>query len=260
MPIHLYYIIRYLKFLPKSHSTRGFGIHSPFVFDLATNTLGATLPFYAYPAIERTRRNLLYDESPVAVTDYGTGNDGERRICDIAQKSLKPARQAQLLHRLAVRMNPRNIVELGSSLGITTAYLAATDSRRPVYTIEGSDSLLQIARSGWRNLGLTNIHAASGRIEDLLGPLLDELGTVGMVFADANHTFEATLRYWQLLLGHTDRDSILVLDDIHWSEGMEQAWQKICTHPKVSLSLDLFHLGIVFFNPDMPHEQYKIRI
>ena len=256
----LYYIIRYLTFLPKSHSTRGFGIHSPFVFDLATNTIGAELPFYAYPAIERTRRNLLYDETPVEVTDYGTGSSGQRRLCDIAQKSLKPAKQAQLLHRLAVRLNPRNILELGTCLGVTTSYLAATESRRPVYTMEGSASLVNVAKANWRNLGLCNIHPTVGRIEDRLNALLDEIGTVGMVFVDANHTLDATLDYWKRMLAHIDSQSFIVFDDIHWSSEMENAWQKICQHPQVSLSLDLFDMGIVFFNQDLPHEQYKIRL
>ncbi|MBO4369804.1 MAG: class I SAM-dependent methyltransferase [Paludibacteraceae bacterium] len=258
--IHLYYIKRYLQFLLKSHSTRGFGIHSPFVFDFVTNTLGETHPYYIYSKIERLRRNLLFDESEVYVNDYGTGKSGNRKIAAIAGKSLKPANQAQALHRIAVRLNPRNIIELGTSLGTTTAYLAASDSRRTVYTIEGSDSLLNVARTCWRNLQLDNIESYCGSIESQIDNVLQKAGTIGMAFVDANHTNEATTLYWEKLSAHTDDKSFIVFDDIHWSPDMENAWQKICINPKVTLSLDLYYMGIVFFNRDLPHESYQIRL
>jgi predicted O-methyltransferase YrrM len=225
--------------------------------------------------IEGLRRRLLKDGSVLEVEDMGAGSiDGTsrvRRVADIARNAAKPARLGQLLFRLAKTYKPSVVVELGTSLGLSTAYLAAGAAAGRgaegvgirgggVWTIEGSGAVAKRAAGHLSELGL-GLVGVSGRVEVVTGnfdlvlePLLERTGPVDLAFVDGNHRYEPTLRYFDTLMRHSGREAMLVFDDIHWSADMERAWAEIKADPRVMLTIDLFFLGLV-----VRRDEFKVK-
>jgi predicted O-methyltransferase YrrM len=255
---------KYLHYWLTASNGKGHGIHSPFVFDLIKNVLRDKKNYDHYQLIETRRQELLKRSEEIEVEDLGAGSaiskTKKRTVGTIAGSSLKPAKYAQLLYRMVNYYKPGTILELGTSFGITTSYLAAANDRAKVYTIEGSAAIAEIAKNTFAGLGLKNIEFIQGNFNDRLPGLLSKLNTIDLAFIDGNHRKEPTLDYFHQLLKHTNPTSILIFDDIHWSADMEAAWTEIKEHPSVTLTIDLFFIGIVFFNPDISHKQdFSIR-
>lgn len=250
---------KYLHYLLTASNGKGHGVHSPFVFNFIRFVLNDENQYYAYDSIESLRKKLLSDEQLIQVLDLGAGSSNtssnERKLKDIARWTLKPAKYAQLLFRLINYYQPKNTLELGTSLGITTAYLAAANKSRGVYTLEGAPAIAAIAKQHFNQLYLTNIEQITGNFNDTLQPLLKRLQTVEFVFVDGNHRKEPTLQYFTWLLPHLTDNTIIVFDDIHWSAEMEAAWKEIIQHPSVTCSIDLFFVGIVLFRKEFKEKQ-----
>ncbi len=240
------------------------GLHSPFVFGLYTHVVNHTGRYAAFNTIERRRQVLLRSPATLQVRDFGagshTGAGRHRRIRDIARTAAKPRKLAQLLFRLANHFRPRTILELGTSLGLTTAYLASADSQSRVLTFEGCPNTAAAARETFETLGLRNVELIEGNLDDTLAPALATLqAPLDFAFFDGNHRYEPTLRYFELCLAHRTDRSVFVLDDIHWSAEMERAWAAICKHPDVRLTVDLFFVGLVFFRRNQPKQHFRLR-
>jgi predicted O-methyltransferase YrrM len=153
------------------------------------------------------------------------------------------------------------IVELGTSLGVTTAYLAAMDSRNKVVTYEGCPAVAEVARANWEKLGLNNIACVVGEITVYsLQFTVDSLSGIDVAFIDANHTCEATLTYFNALASRVHEKSVVVVDDIHYNEDMEKAWKAICADERVTTTMDLYRMGLVFFDKHYWRKHYKMRI
>lgn len=243
--------------------------------------------YYVWDEIEEIRQKMLKDTRELEFVDYGSGklkgeNGERRRVCDIAKGSLARRKDAQLLARLVgwlgrpLLTSPSRggigdeasedrkgltIVELGTSLGVTTAYLAAMDSRNKVVTYEGCPAVAEVARANWEKLGLSNIACVVGEITvDSLQLAVDRLSGIDVAFIDANHTCEATLTYFNALASRVHDKSVIVLDDIHYNEEMERAWKAICADERVTSTIDLYQMGMVFFDPHYWHRNYKMNI
>ena len=254
-----HYIKEYIKFQFSAKHHKGHGVHSPFVFSLIEDVFNEKHPYYAFKEIERTRRSLLSDYSTIYVNDYGTGTSRERKVSEIAHNSLKSKKEAQMLFRLACLMQPKNILELGTCLGTTTLYLSSARPSANIYTIEGCPNTANIAKQNFKNFGAKNITSIVGNINKELTKTLSKIDSLDMVFFDANHTKEATLNYFKECLKKTNNNTVFIFDDIYWSKGMTEAWQEIYNNPKVTYSIDLFHLGIVFFNQEWIKSHFKIK-
>ena len=263
-------------------NTSGEAIHSPYLFRLVRFVLRDENAYYCFRDIERRREFLLACEDSLDVVDYGSAGSPEglhvqRRVCDIAKNHLESARVGQVLFRIVNFLHeeekrPLNILELGTSLGITTAYLASADSRNKVVTMEGSEAVLRVAQGVWKMLKLENIEWIQGNIDDTLyniyigergkvkGERGKERGELDLAFVDANHTYEATMRYADFLLNRLTEKGILVLDDIHYSEQMERAWNELKADPRVTTSMDLYHVGLLFVDTHYLKRHYRIRI
>jgi predicted O-methyltransferase YrrM len=259
----LFQLLAYLRFWLRSGNAHG--LHSPFVFGLYTSAVRHTGEYPAYERVEVRREQLLASEQAIEVTDFGagsrTGQVGRtRRLRDIARTAAKPPRLAQLLFRLVNYFRPATIVELGTSLGLTTSYLALADSRSRVVTFEGCPNTAAVARETLAELRLHNVEVVVGNLDDTFAPALAALGQpVDFAFFDGNHRYEPTLRYFEQCLAHRTDDSVFVFDDIHWSAEMEQAWEAIKTHPDVTVTVDLFFIGLVFFRRKQPRQHFWLR-
>ena len=264
-------------------NTSGEAIHSPYLFRLVRFVLRDENAYYCFRDIERRREWLLACEDSLDVVDYGSAGSPEglhvqRRVCDIAKNHLESARVGQVLFRIVNFLHeeekrPLNILELGTSLGITTAYLASPDSRNKVVTMEGSEAVLRVAQGVWKMLKLENIEWIQGNIDDTLYNIYSVQSSdvrvqsseakgerIDLAFVDANHTYEATMRYADFLLNRLTEKGILVLDDIYYSEQMERAWSELKADPRVTTSMDLFHVGLLFVDTHYLKRHYKIRI
>ena len=242
-----------------SRHYRGDGVHSPFIFRLIKYVFREQNPYYIYNSVEKARSSLLSDSNEIANKDYGTGTAKKRKIADMAGKSLKSKKYSQLLFRLINFSKPKTIFELGTSLGITTMYLAGADSESRCITVEGCPQTLEVARRLFNQNNYTNIESHCGNIDNLLLELLQNIHELDFVFFDANHKKVPTLNYFYQCLEKTSAKSIFVFDDIYWSREMTQAWKQIINHPCVRVSVDIFQMGIVFFDEELQKGNYRLR-
>ncbi len=253
---------KYLRYYFTASNGKGHGIHSPFVYQLVREVLNDSRHFYAYDKVENLRSALLQKSETLEIEDFGagsgTGATNKRSIGSIAKNAAKPKKLGQLLFRLVLHFQPKNILELGTSLGMTTAYLAAAKSTAQVVTIEGSEAIAKEASYHFFNLGLNNIRQVTGNFDVVLAPVLAQMQQVDFAFLDGNHRYDPTVQYFQQLLPHIHNETVLIFDDIHWSEEMEQAWEKIKEHPQVRLTIDLFFIGLVFFKDEFKEKQHFV--
>jgi len=240
------------------------GVHSPFVYRLIDKVIYDFEPKKVYADIEALRKQLLNDKRSIQVTDLGAGskvnNDQTKKISDIARNALKPRRLAQLLYRLAADLKPLNIIELGTCLGITTVYLQNASPKAKVYSLEGSPETAAVALETFQKAGLTNIAEITGNFDDTLPGVIKELDQLDFVFVDGNHQRDATIKYFEWCLAKVHEDTMLIFDDIYWSEGMKEAWQEIKAHPRVTVTVDLFWIGLVFFKKGQAKEDFLVKI
>jgi predicted O-methyltransferase YrrM len=248
----------YFRYLRKARHREGFGIHSPFVFRLLNAVFYEKMIYYCYGPIEDLRGQLEQVDERVKLTDYGTGGYPVRSVADIAKRSVKRSKYAQLLFRLANFNCSQNILELGTCLGLTTLYLSAVNSQAKLVTIEGDEALCRLASGNFKRMRASNIDLRCGAIDDILPAVLTDFNRLDFVFFDANHTLKATLLYFEACLPKVHKDTIFVFDDIYRSQEMEQAWKTIRNHPKICLSIDIFEMGIVFFNTDLIKQSYIV--
>ena len=235
-------------------------MHSPFVFDFILCILNNKNNYGPPVKIEALRHQLLADTRIIEIEDLGAGSrvaaSKKRSIKQLATTALKPKKYAQLLFRFVRHYQPKSIIELGTSLGITTSYLAAANPTSQITTIEGSKAVAAIARDNFEKLSLKNIQLLQGNFDDHLSSAIHQLSLIDLVYIDGNHRYEPTMRYFHYLLPHLHNNSILIFDDIHWSEEMERVWEEIKGHASVRYTIDIFFLGFVFFRQEFKVKQH----
>lgn len=234
-------------------------MHSPFVFDFISNVLNNKGNYQAPDEIEQLRKQILSDKRIIEIEDFGAGsriNPSKRRsVAQIAKSALKSKKLAQVLFRLVIHYQPQTIVELGTSLGITTAYFSKANNQASISTIEGSRDIAAIAQQNFQKLNCTNIESLTGNFDDTLPSLLRRLSSVDLAYIDGNHRYEPTINYFHQFLTKVNTQTILIFDDIHWSREMEKAWEEIKSHPSVQYTIDIFFLGFVFFRNEFKVKQ-----
>ena len=251
-----------MQYVLLASNGRGHGIHSPFVYDLVSSVLNDNRYYYAYEEIERVKNNLLEDKRILIVNDFGAGSSNRgnenKIISEIAGKAVSKQKFGRLLFRLANYYNARTIFEMGSSLGISTAYLASADKLSNVISIEGSSEISGIAKETFSQLDLTNIKLVTGNFDEKLETLIADNPPSDLVFIDGNHRKKPVLEYFEKFLKKISKTSLIIIHDIHWSREMEEAWAIIQRHPKVKMSIDIFSAGLVFFRDEFKVKQQFI--
>ncbi|TKK69897.1 class I SAM-dependent methyltransferase [Ilyomonas limi] len=245
---------KYMLYWWRASNSKGHGVHSPFVFNFITQVLNDKRLFYCYETIEAARKELKNDNTVLTIEDFGAGSrihaHTQRSVKDIASSSLKPKKYSQLLFRMVNYFQPETILELGTSLGITTAYLACGKADAQVITMEGAKAVAAIAQQNFKSWRLKNIQLVTGNFNDTLPGTIAQLASIDFAFVDGNHRLQPTLDYFNQLLPKVHEYSVLIFDDIHWSGEMEEAWNTIKAHEQVRLTIDLFFIGIVYFRKE----------
>lgn len=242
----------------QAHHRGGYGIHSPYVFHWLNSVLYEKTPFYAFAHLRALRHALQHDTTLVSLQGFGTAKARNTRIKNIAKSATTRQKYAELLFRIANDIQARNILELGTNLGLTTLHLAKTNKQTNVVTLEGEPELYDFAQRLFAHEHAHNIHTIKGNIDDTLPLALQNMPIVDLVFFDANHTYDATIRYVKQCLPHAHAHSIFIFDDIHRSADMERAWNEIKALPHIRVTIDIFQMGIAFFNTDLQKENYIV--
>ena len=184
----------------------------------------------------------------------------EKLISNLASKASMPEKYGKVLFNLVRSFSPHTIIELGTCLGIGTAYMAKAAPSARIVTIEGSASLSEYASRNFSDLKINNIEQVTGHFDDKLSDILAGIAQVDLVFIDGNHRYEPTLRYFNLLMQKATDQTILIFDDIYWSKEMTEAWMQIKKDPRISLTIDIYRFGIVFMQKDkLAKEDFTLR-
>ena len=257
----LLYLIKYLKYKFTAKHKGGHGIHSPFVFDLLTDIIEPRKQYYAFSVIEKIRSELGRDRGSIIVKDFGAGSatmKHKRKIRDMERISSVKNKYGELLFRLVNRFEPKNILELGTSIGISTLYLSLANTKTKVTTIEGCEETAKVAGRVFEKANLKNIEIVVNNFDKVLPEILKNTDKLDFVFFDGNHRREPTLNYFEQCVSKAHNDTVFIFDDIHWSNDMTSAWEEICKHPKTVATIDLFFFGLVFFRQEMKKQNFVI--
>ena len=251
----------YLTFL--WHSKNQHGVHSPFVFNLVTKCFYDKKNYPEYSILKNYRNALLLNKNTIEVTDFGAGSrvfkSNTRAINQIAKNAGISSKRAKLLFRIVNYFQPENSLEIGTSLGLATAAVTLGNKKGRITTLEGCTNTMSIAKNQCQLLNLNNIEFVNTKFEEYLKNYNLQPTTYNLIYFDGNHSKKATLNYIELLLPTITNDTVWIFDDIHWSGSMEEAWGIIKKHPKVTVTIDTFQWGIVFFRSEQEKEHFVIR-
>lgn len=250
----------YLKFLIQS--TNEHGVHSPFVFDLVTKCFYDKTNFPEYQTLKHYRESLLQDSNCIEVTDFGAGSkvfrSNRRQVSKIARTAGITPANARLLFRIVRYFKPHSILEIGTSLGLATSAMALGKENAAITTLEGCPQTADTARLQFDKFGLKNAEFVISEFGAALSAF--QHSTFDMIYFDGNHQKDATLEYFNLLLPTITNDSVWIFDDIHWSPEMESAWETIRKSLSVTVTIDTFQWGFVFFRKEQPKQDFVIRV
>ena len=260
---NIHSISSYLKYYLTSQTK--YKIHSPFVYDLVTNVLENNEPEISFDQIQKLYKELSISSRVLETTDFG-GSQNNRTyqtkflpISNIAKNASIFNNSGKLLFRLVQHFKPLKILELGTSLGISTLYLAKAAPNATITTIEGCAAKVEIARANFTKMNITNVEVRTGRFDTQLPLILDQIEHPDFVFIDGHHQLRPTVDYFQRIIKHSLETTVFVIDDIHWSTGMEKAWKVIQQLPEVTVTIDLYRLGLVFLNKSLSKQDFILR-
>jgi predicted O-methyltransferase YrrM len=258
-----YRTVKYLIYILLSRHKVGHGIHSPFVFNLVSKVFRNKTDPYVVFKVEQVRKKMISDKRSILVQDLGSRSrllkTNLRGVSDIARNSPVSRKFGMLLSNMAAEFGKPMILELGTSLGISTMYMAASCIDTKICTIEGCHATAAIARQNFIDSGLNNIEIVEGSFDEVLPGLSTTGIKPGLVFIDGNHRKEPVIKYFCQIAEMSDSKTVIVIDDINYSKEMAEAWDEIRLHKKVSVSVDIHRMGIIFFREGISPNNYVIR-
>lgn len=246
-------------------ATTKHGVHSPFVYELITQVFEHKEGNDDLNQIRQIYREQQKSSRVLETTDFGVSSDGRSystrflKVSEINRSSSVNRRTGELLYGLVKHFKPRKIIEMGTSLGISTLYIAKAAPKAEIITMEGCAAKVDVAKSNFSRLEALNIKVTTGRFDTQLNNVLLLLESIDFAFIDGHHRYKPTLAYFQKILQHSHENTVIVLDDIHWSKGMEKAWSEIQALKEVTVTIDLYRVGLVFFRKGLTKQHFVIR-
>lgn len=258
----LKYTLKYLKYLFFAKHKKGHGIHSPFMFDLVTKVFNNNIVGNDLQKVLKIHNRLKNSKEILEYNEIGAGsaykNKKKQTLGQIISSSSINKKYGKLLFNIVRYLEPENILELGTSVGISTAYIAQASRNSNLKSIEGVKVKTKIAQDTAQKLNL-NTEFITGNFNDIIDDIVKKYKKLDFVFFDGNHKKQSTLKYFNTCLEKIHNDSIFIFDDIHWSDEMEEAWNEIINNKSVRVSVDLFRMGLIFFKQELSYEQYVIK-
>lgn len=245
-------------------STNQHGVHSPFVYDLITKCFYDKTAYPEYSILKSFRKRLYKNELVILVQDFGAGSrifkSNARQINKVAKTAGITQKRAKLLFRLTQYFQSKLMLELGTSLGMATSALSLGNSEANIKTIEGCKETAEIAQEQFEFFKLNNIQLINSEFDSALNSSEINHSKFDLIYLDGNHNKDATLDYFNTLLSNTHNETVMIFDDIHWSKSMTEAWNIIKEHPQVTVSVDTFYWGLIFFRKEQEKEHFSIRL
>ncbi|MDP3556439.1 MAG: class I SAM-dependent methyltransferase [Bacteroidota bacterium] len=233
----------------------GHGVHSPLAYQLCEEVFYNKNHFYDFDELKKIRNELLNNQNEITIQDFGAGSktftSNQRKINILAKKGISSSKQSETLYKLINFLNSKTLIELGTSLGLNSLYLAKANKIGLLITVEGSENLKEFACNLATKNNISNIEFIDSTFEKALPIALSKVETLDFIYIDGNHRYETTMNYFIQALSKKNNNSVFVFDDIYWSEGMTKAWEEIKKHPSVTLSIDAFYFGMVMFREEI---------
>lgn len=259
----IFKLFSYIQYLLKSVTRHS--VHSPFVYKLVDVVIRDKQERYAFRQISNVRKKLLQSSQLIETSDFKKRKNSSQisyklqSIGDITRKSSVNEKYGRLIFRLVEYFNPQVSIELGTSVGISTLYISLAKPGNKIYTIEGCSAKAEQALKCFDSLQCTNIMQYTGEFEYVLPEVIQQAGKPDFVYIDGDHTYNATIANFETLLKSAHNNTVFIFDDIHWSSGMTQAWKQITDHEQVTVSIDLFRIGIVLLKKELSKQKFVIR-
>jgi len=253
---------QFISYFAKARTV--YNTHSPFLYELTQRVLEDDRHYYAFDELEALRQKMLHVDTQMEFIDFGAGSKGlgkqsNRKIKDVARTSLISPLKAKWMFRLIDFLKPTNMLEIGTSLGLSALYMQSAALNAQLITLEGNPASARVAQKNFSIFPFAkNIEVEIGRFEETLNPALRKLGKADFVFMDGNHQKAPTLDYFEQMRPFLSEKSVVILDDIYWSKGMADAWNLLKDDSQVTLSVDLFHFGILFFRKENKEKEHHI--
>jgi len=258
----LFQIKSYLNFLYNSKNQHG--VHSPFVYNLVTKCFYDTAKYPEYSTLKAYRNSLLANKNTIEVTYFGASSrvfkSTTRAISQIAKTAGISSKRAELLFRIVNYFQPESILEIGTSLGLATSALALGKKKTEIITVEECSNTLNQCQLQLQKFNIINVTAIHTEFSSYLSTQNPKPKTQDLIYFGGNPSKKVTLEYFELLLPTITNDSVWIFDDIHRCKDMEASWKIIQNHPKVTITIDTFHWGIVFFRNEQKKEHFVIRV
>lgn len=254
----------YLRYLIFSGHRKGHGIHSPFIFNMVSQVFRNKPDKDIVLYVEKLRKRMVSDARVIIKHDLGAGSFRKRsdklvKVSDLARYSSVTRKYGIVLSAMAEKFGKPYMLELGTSLGISTLYMALSSADSTIHTIEGCGETAKIAAENFEQARIRNINLHKGPFDERLPEILDSCKTPGLVFIDGNHRREPLLKYFAMIAGKSDNNTVVIIDDICMSREMRQAWKEIKVHSGVSVTIDIYRMGIVFFRKGMNSNHFIVR-
>lgn len=255
-------ILKYINYKLTAYTEHD--LHSPFLYNFYMELIKNEHPFGDFEELNTVRKELQKNSTAIEITDFGAGSkklkSNKRPVNDITKHGIAQKKQAEFLYRLLNKFTPKTVVELGTSIGLTSLYLSKAVPKSNIYTIEGCPNLYQFSKQLFKTStdAASNIISINGNFNTEFPKLLSKIDSLDFLYIDGNHAYEPTMNYFKQALEKKNVNSIFVFDDIYWSEEMQKAWKEICNHKDVTLSLDLFYFGIVFFRTENKEKEHFV--
>ena len=249
----------YLEY--RRRAVNQYGLHSPFLFEFYKACFRPDFK-HSFPSISKLRRKLKRDRTEIQITDFGAGSlvckSKTRSVCEMHSSAAVSEKQGEFLYRLVRYFKPKTILELGTHIGLSSAYMALA-SETELVTLEGCPSTAQVALQNYKELDVENVKLEVGNFLDSLPEALEKMRAIDMAYIDGNHSYEGTMWNYEQISLHTEEHSVLIFDDINWSPEMKKAWDDIICKPEISLSINCYKFGIVFFRKGIEKQHFYFK-
>ncbi len=236
-----------------------YNIHSPFVFEFVKDIIEDERNFYAFDLIKKIKYDLKQRQTTIKLNDLGAGSlvstTNERTIAEIVNNSVASQKKIQFLFKLCLKYQPETILELGTSLGLSSLVMQLANIRSTITTVEGDATIADIAHNIHTENNIHTIEIVNQPFDVFLKNKNTD-SKFKLILIDGNHAYSPTIKYFEILTHNIDNECIMIFDDINWSQDMRRAWDEIKSNKKVRLSIETFEYGIVFFNSDFKEKQH----
>ena len=249
-----------LNFLLKSSNQHG--IHSPFVYDLITKCFYDKTPFSAYHNLKALRNELIYNQDLVKVKHYSEASkvfqSNHQKISTIVKGEGSSYKKQKQLYRITNYFKPKNVLELGTSVGLGSAAMAIASNNSIIKTVEVNKNISDIAKKVFKSYQLKNIQIDTSSFKDFFKKSNYE--NLDLVYLDGTCDKESTIENFNSLLKYSHNESVFIINNIYWSKEMTEAWNIIKKQKEITVSIDTYYLGFLFFRKEQPKQHFTIRL